>query len=289
MSRLQRLRRHWFVAALSVSVLAHVALIGVVRLGSVNHARELFHEIDIVDSQSVDSPSPLDGEVVQTDDASDSSAPADSRFLAHRNQTVERQTAKRSKQASGENKQPSAPRQLSLRDLGLSQEQWLGDFSDSLQLRGEDGSSQDSRLPDVLEGNKTLLSAREYAHWSYILRMKQKIGPIWKEDIHAKVRALHLIGRTLPKKEYVVDLQALLTDSGAVQQIEVRNSSGWQLMDGAAIQAFEKASPFPNPPAALLGADKQLLVTWRFVLTEGRTQVVFNSEKKEPGSRARNL
>ena len=58
------------------------------------------------------------------------------------------------------------------------------------------------------------------------------------------------------------------TWSGAIP-IEVAQSSGYDFLDQLGLEAFRKAQPFHNPPAALVGVQGEFQFYFTFVMTTG--------------------
>jgi len=61
-------------------------------------------------------------------------------------------------------------------------------------------------------------------------------------------------------------LAVTLTNQGNVREIYVEKSSGVDFLDLEAIQSFERAQPFPNPPPGLVQADASVRFQFGFFL-----------------------
>lgn len=279
-------------------MLAHSVLFAFVAVhATMPRQSSLPLELELLDN--VLSPDVLDpdGRIVDTDDAKNRVRPNDTKNLAAYDQSVDREfkasgrlPSNAGTQASGEAGEPqSAPSNsvpnLSLADLGLSPDAYLspGESTISGDLGGIHAS--DDYLPDVDEGPRTVLNAREYANWVFLNRIKKQLAPVWKRDIDKKVNSLYLSGRKLVKEEYITKVNAILDKKGALKEITLRSSSGSALFDDAAVTAFDTASPFPNPPRALLAADGSMVVHWNFVLKQGATQITFDLNKEKTSNR----
>lgn len=142
---------------------------------------------------------------------------------------------------------------LSLKDLSLS-----GD--------GKAASASDDYLPGVAMGERTILSTREFKYFSYYNRVKDLLRQYWKPSIEREVSKLWGKGQMLRESELVTRLLVLLDSKGQVQKVSKVGASGVSEIDDIAVQAFQAASPFPNPPSALIEADGFVRLKWDFIL-----------------------
>lgn len=142
---------------------------------------------------------------------------------------------------------------LSLKDLSLS-----GD--------GKAASASDDYLPGVPLGERTILSTREFKYFSYYNRIKDLLRQFWKPSIEREVSKLWGKGQMLRENELVTRLLVLLDEKGQVQKISKVGASGVSEIDEIAVQAFYAASPFPNPPTALIESDGFVRLKWDFIL-----------------------
>lgn len=142
---------------------------------------------------------------------------------------------------------------LSLKDLSLS-----GD--------GKAASASDDYLPGVAMGERTILSTREFKYFSYYNRVKDLLRQYWKPSIEREVSKLWGKGQMLRENELVTSLLVLLDSKGQVQKVSKVGASGVSEIDDIAVQAFQSASPFPNPPSALIESDGFVRLKWDFIL-----------------------
>lgn len=142
---------------------------------------------------------------------------------------------------------------LSLKDLSLA-----GD--------GKAASASDDYLPGVASGERTILSTREFKYFSYYNRIKDLLRQFWKPSIEREVSKLWGKGQMLRENELVTRLLVLLDEKGQVQKVSKVGASGVSEIDEVAVQAFYAASPFPNPPTALIESDGFVRLKWDFIL-----------------------
>jgi protein TonB len=139
-------------------------------------------------------------------------------------------------------------------------------------LQAGDGSLDDF-LPGIAQGAQTWLNSKTYAQHAYISRMRNQLAPIWRKSIHEKVNALFLSGRTLAQHKYVTKVRATLDAQGALKEVRVSVGSGMERLDVTALEAFEAASPFPNPPKQLISREGLIEVSWNFLVRQQATQL----------------
>ena len=162
---------------------------------------------------------------------------------------------------------------LSLKDLGVG-----GD--------GSVASATDDKLDNVANGSRTILSTREFKYFSYYHRIKELLRQYWKPSVETRLYKMWARGNSVNKDEMVTSLMVLLDDKGKIQKISRVISSGFAELDEAAIESFQKAGPFPNPPKGILEDDGFVRIKWDFVLrTESAPRINFSSGNGGGGSR----
>ena len=83
----------------------------------------------------------------------------------------------------------------------------------------------------------------------------------------------------------VTQLQVLLDPNGSIQKISRLASSGFPEIDDAAVEAFNRAGPFPNPPKGMLDSDGLVRIRWDFILkTESAPRIQFRNAGAAGGS-----
>lgn len=146
---------------------------------------------------------------------------------------------------------------------------------------GGDGGAEaatDDRLSNIKEGDRTILSTREFKYFSYYNRVKDLLRQYWKPSVERKLAKLYNRGRVIGETEMTTKVLVLLDDAGRVQKVSRVEGSGIDEIDLAAIEAFERAAPFPNPPKALVEADGFVRLRWDFILkTESAPIIQFRS------------
>lgn len=158
---------------------------------------------------------------------------------------------------------------LSLKDLSV------GD--------GAPTAASDDHLKDYDSGEDTVLSTREYRYFSYYTRIKELLRQYWKPNVEQRLYKMWAKGRSLSDDEIVTKILVLLNDNGQIQKISRIGSCGFAELDEAAVEAFQRAAPFPNPPKGIIEADGFVRIRWDFILkTEASPRIQFRNVGSAP-------
>lgn len=134
-------------------------------------------------------------------------------------------------------------------------------------ISGADVSQNDDYLKDVAVGAETLLKTREFVYYSYYNRIKSKLRQHWEPRIKKKIVKILRKGRSIAStRDKITRLVITLDSSGQLKRIQVKNASGYNDLDDAAIEAFRAAAPFPNPPNGIISSSGEVEIPWDFVL-----------------------
>ncbi|MEI7706362.1 MAG: TonB family protein [Deltaproteobacteria bacterium] len=118
--------------------------------------------------------------------------------------------------------------------------------------------------PDHVEGvdvgDATFLNTREWKYAGFFNRVKQNVAEVWNPMDAARVR--DPTGSRYFNKDRTTILSVTLNPQGSIAEIKVARSSGLDFLDQTAIDAFEKAQPFVNPPPGL--ADSRGFISFTF-------------------------
>ena len=127
-------------------------------------------------------------------------------------------------------------------------------------------SSSSDHLVDVPQGDFTHLNTVEYKYYGFYFRIRQKLEQFWGRSIQEKAELMVKEGRVIaPDDEHITALVIKLSAEGEIEEIMVKGSSGVQELDDAAIESFNEAGPFPNPPKDLV-MNGQVTIEWGFVV-----------------------
>jgi protein TonB len=128
-------------------------------------------------------------------------------------------------------------------------------------------SANNDFVEDIPLGDMTKLNTVEYKYYGFYHRIKQKLEQYWGRTIQNKAQALWRSGRRFPAsgKNRITSLVIQLDSRGNIVKINVKGSSGVEELDAAAIDSFNKAGPFPNPPTGMI-KNGLATIEWGFVV-----------------------
>jgi len=125
--------------------------------------------------------------------------------------------------------------------------------------------------PDHVEGvdvgDATFLNTREWKFAGFFNRVKQTVAENWNPMGAASVR--DPTGSRYFQKDRTTILAITLNPQGGVTAIKVARTSGLDFLDQTAIEAFERAQPFVNPPSGLADAHGDIRFTFGFHVSSG--------------------
>ncbi len=209
----------------------------------------------------------LTKQVVETVRVQKSKTAVEDAFLSEQTQTVEKQTRAKevasfrmAKQGGAVDKK--AEKKSEMHKIGLTRDyKPLGNLGP-----GQTAASNDYLKP-VAEGSQTLLNTKEFAFYSFYQRVRQQLEQFWEPSLRDRLDKMINRGRTIASdREHSTRLMVVLNKEGVITKIQVENTSGLIDLDEVAIEAFNKAGPFPNPPSGMVEIDGKVRVEWEFVL-----------------------
>lgn len=186
----------------------------------------------------------------------------------------------------------SAPKELSLSELGtihiskiedeekikaeaiIDMNRKLASEVRKANAQGIDRGSRDTTglaqnndfVEEVPLGDMTNLNTTEFKYYGFYLRIRQKLEQYWGSTIQSKAKNLYKSGRRLPASENMITAIAVtIDDRGNIVDIKIEGTSGIRELDQAAIESFNKAGPFPNPPKGMLVGGRAV-IQWGFVV-----------------------
>lgn len=232
-------------------------------------------------------------QVVESEQTADTSTPKDAKYLGERNQTADVETKARKvdifRQGGAASQAGNGGKALSLKDLapakeitpptklemeGYKREQQRQQTADA-QNAGKPGnqrvdnlgSANNDYLKDVKEGDRTMLSTKEFVYFGYYRRIRQQLEVAWNSKLRATLETYGVGGRQLASdKHYVTGVVVILDRYGTITGVQVLERSGATDLDQAAIDAFNSAGPFPDPPSGLVDEKGEIRIPWNFIL-----------------------
>lgn len=243
-----------------------------------------------------------DMEIAETEDSHNKAIDPNAKILSDRNQTAEEQMRAKNiddfkpKQGTGANGQkageegealPADDISIGLNEKTAGKKDWKELSIKDLGLGGDGGAvaASDDHLDDVRRGDRTVLSTREFKYFSYYQRIKELLRQYWKPNVERQLARVWAKGKSVSEDEMVTQLQVLLDPNGSIQKISRLASSGFPEIDDAAVEAFNRAGPFPNPPKGMLDSDGLVRIRWDFILkTESAPRIQFRNAGAAGGS-----
>lgn len=238
--------------------------------------------------------------VVQTMRGEDAKTPEKDAYLGERTQIVDRETvskthsiamgSQRAKLKAGSvaarkgrpnNAQTQAAKAMnsetspSLKALGLA---LLPEPGSPAKAREETGAAEprwaafgDQAPSDFVDGkiesDQTALNTREYKFYGYYQRIRERLDHAWIPILRDKLDRFYLAGRHLASEmDHQTRVLVVLNGTGEIVRVQVVSGSGTTELDDAAIQAFNRAGPFPNPPRGMIDRNGEIKVPWEFII-----------------------
>lgn len=184
----------------------------------------------------------------------------------------------------------AAPAQESSEQLALKESpkgrthQFSKSSSRSPASVGDGFSATDEYLPDVAIAANTLLNTREYKYASFYERIRQRLKHEWERQLRSEIEGMHRQGIPPFRGERITKLKVSMEKSGRITRVVKVGTAGYVGLDRAAVTAFERAGPFPNPPRELLQESGELEVDWSFVvLGSNDSGIRFNVQRHPAG------
>lgn len=128
-----------------------------------------------------------------------------------------------------------------------------------------------ARTNDYLEhiplGDMTNLNTSEHVYYGFYFRIKQQLEQHWGASLREKMEKVYKRNGRFPASDkYITSIKVMLDEKGKIVDIIVKGSSGVEELDQAAIESFNKAGPFPNPPKGMI-INGRASIEWGFAVT----------------------
>ncbi len=133
------------------------------------------------------------------------------------------------------------------------------------QLSG--GPAPDA-LDGIAEGDGTLLNTHEWKYASFLNRVKRAVVGPWNPEAPLQAHDPGL--RRYGHGTWFTQLAVTLDDKGGLKAVAVARSCGLDFLDEAAVDAFRKAQPFPNPPLGLVDGRGEIRFRFGFLVEPTR-------------------
>jgi TonB family protein len=140
----------------------------------------------------------------------------------------------------------------------------LGTKSGNKKLKGL--AQNNDFVDDIPLGDMTNLNTIEFKYFGFYHRVRQQLEQYWGSTLSEKANAIFKSGRKLKiNDQKITSLTITIDTQGNIVQVFLKKSSGVKVLDEAAIESFNKAGPFPNPPQGMM-RDGRAKIEWGFVV-----------------------
>ncbi len=208
--------------------------------------------------------------IVQTSLGERVNVPEKNSFLGWQNQIVRRETAGKkisSPAPSKRSSMESKPVPLKLSKLGVSILPRTERNSPDSHEWATPGTRPEDYIHGITESNQTALNTKEYLFYGYFQRIRERLDRAWVPLLRTKLIAYYNAGRQLQSDmDHITRILVVLNQSGEIVRVQMVSQSGTSELDDAAIAAFNKAGPFPNPPKGIVDMNQEIKIPWDFIL-----------------------
>jgi TonB family protein len=237
-------------------------------------------------------------QVVQTEKATPTDKPVPDAFLGEHSQVVDRETVSKSRntvmehtgrqaqtqthpsqaeQAKTETKSKPQPQTAEIPSLGALAVPIVPKYQPKTMKKLEEeahndnwadqGSAPQDYVNGYHESDRTLLNTKEYLFYGYYQRIRARLDSAWVPILKAKLNHYYNTGRHLASEmEHRTKVLVVMNGTGEIVKVELVSESGTRDLDEAAIDAFNEAGPFPNPPKGIVNAGGEIEIPWEFIL-----------------------
>ncbi|OFZ79831.1 MAG: hypothetical protein A2583_06055 [Bdellovibrionales bacterium RIFOXYD1_FULL_53_11] len=222
--------------------------------------------------------------VVKTELGRETDRPPPDAFLGERNQIVERQTVhsarigeaimemmKRPRVAGREIRENFLRPRSVLSALGIPVLPPAKNRADAARMFDRTLAPGDSLSQEYVKGLKeserTALSTREFVFYGYFQRIREQLDVAWSRSLREQLLKYYKNGRQLASEmDHTTRVLVTLNSGGEITRVQVVEESGTRDLDDAAVKAFNKAGPFPNPPKGIVDKEGNIKIRWDFIL-----------------------
>lgn len=128
------------------------------------------------------------------------------------------------------------------------------------------GSPSSDYIENVPEGDGTFLNTKEFKYATFFIRVKDSVEGHWHTLTRQEYRRRDPTGRIYGQRNRSTLLTVVLDDAGRLGSVRIAESCGLDFLDQAAVEAFRRAQPFPNPPDGIIEDDGNVRFNFQFVV-----------------------
>ena len=121
-------------------------------------------------------------------------------------------------------------------------------------------------LEDIPLGDFTKLNTQEFKFYGFYHRIREKLEQFWGTNIKEQATKISKQGRHIASNaNLITGLVITLNAQGEIVGINLKSTSGVKELDDAAVESFNQAGPFPNPPKGMI-KNGVATIDWGFVV-----------------------
>jgi TonB family protein len=136
------------------------------------------------------------------------------------------------------------------------------------------GAPANDHIEDVVSGPETLLNSREFKYATFFNRVKRGVSQQWSPRVAEEYLRRDPYGNIYGIRDRHTVISVALDVDGKLSEISVQRSSGVQFFDDVAVQSFQQASPFHNPPRSLADPDGMIRFQFGFYFQIGERPII---------------
>ncbi|HCM40746.1 MAG: hypothetical protein A2Z97_05850 [Bdellovibrionales bacterium GWB1_52_6] len=220
-------------------------------------------------------------QIVQTERGKEVKTAAKDAFLGERTQIVDEQTVNRekmiamgkaSREKTAKPKIKSEEPEKALSNFGVAVPAALSQRTellrdDGAEARWNTGGNPQDYVKGFAEASRTALNTKEYVFYGYFQRIRERLDRAWVPILRTKLTKFYRTGRQLASDmDHTTKVVVTLNPKGEITRVSIVGESGVHDLDDAAINAFNKAGPFPNPPRGIVDRNGEIQIPWEFIL-----------------------
>lgn len=122
-------------------------------------------------------------------------------------------------------------------------------------------------IPGVKQGSFSALNTDQFTYYTFFERMNEQLRYRWVSLVRSYLNSLSETDLArLTRQDKYFQVEVVLDTDGKYMKGFIHHSSGEHPIDMTAIDAFQAAAPFPNPPKGLVEDDGYIHLHYNFLL-----------------------
>jgi protein TonB len=258
------------IGPLALSSAIHIVIAGFyfvwILLSPIKHSETI--EIEYIENKNKNTTT--NTRIVESERVHSKEKPKEDAFLGAQDQTVVKETVKKAQNINEKiepNKTMSPKRELAKLGVNLTKIIPVEESNSANNAGRYSESDPHDYVEGLNESERTLLNTKEFVFFGFFQRIKERLEMAWHPLLKEHLSKFYQKGRSLASdKDHKTELLVILNSKGEVVRVRLIEESGQKDLDNAAIGAFNKAGPFPNPPKGIMNAKGEVEIRWGFVL-----------------------